>query len=310
MGVKRGALRSRIAVFVLVVIGCGCLHRGASSARATPREPRPTTLEARLLGTSGPFQSFVRTQRTLPTIEVWRGFRRDVGHHVIRLRVGNLRRADESIQEFGIANVPKPFATWSPPQWLGWYRYAGADSGFAWSCIDTLTPKPPGWEAALWPSPYSIAPGDSVHTFYFYTAAALTRFSCYAAGFDTMPAVGHDRSPLWQSSLVAEVFMPVTEGGEGTGRPSGIGSRTPASPASGTSICFELPATATTHLRIEDAQGHLVAEPVSGVREAGIHAAVWQGADESGAPCRPGPYWARLQVNGKLVGSERIRILR
>lgn len=304
-------MKAKPLASIFLLLGGAAVLMAASVMCAGAPEQRAATGEARLLGVSGPLHVLSPPERIRPTVEVWYGYRRDVSQRVIRLLVGNQSQATNGIDEFGIANVPKPFATWAPPEWMGWYRYAAADSGFGWFCSDTLTPKPAGTTGSVYPSPYAIDPGDSLHTFYFYTNTPPARFSWYAAGFDTMPGIGRARPSLWQAGWTGEVVLPTVDVAPAS-QPKALRLRKagPNPMSSSTTIGFELPSAEEVQLGIYDVTGRLVVGLVKGRREPGIHAAVWQGTDRNGHPCRPGVYFARLVVNKTLVGTERVTIVR
>jgi hypothetical protein len=68
----------------------------------------------------------------------------------------------------------------------------------------------------------------------------------------------------------------------------------------------DLPREARIDLRVMDVQGRQVRIVESGSREAGFHAVAWDGRDEAGARVLAGVYYARLAVEGVVIGTRRI----
>jgi hypothetical protein len=65
-----------------------------------------------------------------------------------------------------------------------------------------------------------------------------------------------------------------------------------------TAIPFRLAAAGEVELTVHDALGRHVATLLRGRRPAGLHEAVWDGADAAGRPVAAGPYVYRLATGG------------
>jgi hypothetical protein len=78
--------------------------------------------------------------------------------------------------------------------------------------------------------------------------------------------------------------------------------------ATRTRLRFEVPARAEGEIAVFDPAGRRVRRLVSGVLDAGEHAAEWDGRDEAGRRVAPGVYLFHVRV-GALVGSRRVVVL-
>jgi len=72
-------------------------------------------------------------------------------------------------------------------------------------------------------------------------------------------------------------------------------------------IQYSLPASGPVEVAIYDARGCLVRWIERGEAAAGVHGAIWDGRDESGAMAGSGVYFARLQAGGK---ERRLKLVR
>lgn len=72
---------------------------------------------------------------------------------------------------------------------------------------------------------------------------------------------------------------------------------------------FDLPATSEVHLAILDIAGRVVDE-VRDHRPAGRHTLVWGGWGDLRRARHAGIYFARLEVNGRPLGTRRLVVLR
>jgi hypothetical protein len=73
-------------------------------------------------------------------------------------------------------------------------------------------------------------------------------------------------------------------------------------PASGAcALQFGLAEGASVRVRIWDAVGRLVRRLGDGWRPSGAQTIAWDGRDEGGAPVRPGVYFARVELPGRVL---------
>jgi flagellar hook assembly protein FlgD len=77
-----------------------------------------------------------------------------------------------------------------------------------------------------------------------------------------------------------------------------------------TTVRFELAGTSLVRIDLYDASGALVQTLVNESREAGTHGIEWNGDDRFGRPVASGVYFARLQVNGTLVDTHKMLLLK
>lgn len=70
---------------------------------------------------------------------------------------------------------------------------------------------------------------------------------------------------------------------------------------SGTTLGFALPARGPVSLDVYDLAGRRVRVLEQGERDAGRHAAHWDGRDEAGNPVRAGLYFARLRFGAETL---------
>jgi flagellar hook capping protein FlgD len=86
----------------------------------------------------------------------------------------------------------------------------------------------------------------------------------------------------------------------------GFGAPKPNPARDAARFAVDLPRAARIDLRVIDVQGRQVRVVESGSREAGFHAVSWDGRDDAGAPVFAGVYYARLTVEGVVIGTRRI----
>lgn len=100
----------------------------------------------------------------------------------------------------------------------------------------------------------------------------------------------------------------------GGGGPSALLTVGPARPSpftSATSLAYTLAGSARVALRIVDAQGRIVATLLDDTREAGVHAATWDGTRSNGTLAPAGVYWAEFRArSGDHEVLERTQIVR
>ena len=86
----------------------------------------------------------------------------------------------------------------------------------------------------------------------------------------------------------------------------GFGAPRPNPARSEAFFAVDLPRAARIDLRVMDVQGRQVRVVESGSRESGFHTLAWDGRDEAGTPVLAGVYYARLAVEGVVIGTRRI----
>jgi predicted GH43/DUF377 family glycosyl hydrolase len=77
-----------------------------------------------------------------------------------------------------------------------------------------------------------------------------------------------------------------------------------------TTLRFELPASARARIELYDAGGTLVRTLLDEARGPGLHNIEWDGTDRAGRNVASGVYFARFQVNGALVATQKMMLLK
>jgi len=77
-----------------------------------------------------------------------------------------------------------------------------------------------------------------------------------------------------------------------------------------TTVVFELPAPARVRLDVFGAGGAHVRTLADGSRAAGVHGVDWDGRDDAGRAVASGVYFARLAVDGTIVDTRKLALLK
>jgi len=85
-----------------------------------------------------------------------------------------------------------------------------------------------------------------------------------------------------------------------------FGAPTPNPSRDAARFAVDLPRAARLDLRVLDVQGRQVRVVESGSREAGFHTVSWDGRDDAGTPVLAGVFYARLTIEGVVIGTRRI----
>ena len=86
----------------------------------------------------------------------------------------------------------------------------------------------------------------------------------------------------------------------------GFGAPRPNPARDAARFAVDLPREARIDLRVIDVQGRQVRVVDTGSRPAGFHVVSWDGRDETGGFVGSGVYYARLTVEGVVIGTRRI----
>ena len=97
-------------------------------------------------------------------------------------------------------------------------------------------------------------------------------------------------------------------GGVGPALPRslGFGAPRPNPSRDVAQFAVDLPRDARIDLRVMDVQGRQVCVVESGSRTAGFHVVSWDGRNDAGVHVGSGVYYARLAVEGVVIGTRRI----
>jgi hypothetical protein len=77
-----------------------------------------------------------------------------------------------------------------------------------------------------------------------------------------------------------------------------------------TTVAFEIPFPARVGLQVFNAAGACVRTLVAGARPAGSQDVEWDGRDDAGRPVASGVYFARLAVDGVVVDTRKLALLK
>jgi hypothetical protein len=77
-----------------------------------------------------------------------------------------------------------------------------------------------------------------------------------------------------------------------------------------TSVRFELPAAAVVRVDVYDAAGALIRTLLDGARGPGTHTLEWDGTDQGGRGVASGMYFTRLRVDGAVVDTRKMMLLK
>jgi hypothetical protein len=77
-----------------------------------------------------------------------------------------------------------------------------------------------------------------------------------------------------------------------------------------TSVRFELPAATVVRVDVYDASGALIRTLLDGTRGPGQHTLEWDGTDQAGRGVASGIYFARLRIDGHVVDTHKMMLLK
>jgi len=230
--------------------------------------------------------------------------------------IANAANAQNAVSIFGIADAEEPVTGVAPPQWTSFYGFQEKSKAIVWTCVDTLTQPPGGWpEGQPYPSAFDIQPGETKSGFTFTTRNPPTAFTFYAQGFDSLPheedLVNTEYPTLFTTGVSGGLTVVGVAKEEGAARGQVELSAPRPNPARGyVTFGFHLPTKADVLLGVYDLTGRRIRTLLSGQRQAGSHAVTWDGSTDAGPTAPSGVYFARLLVDGKRAGRQRVSIVR
>jgi len=299
----------------LVLVTCG------SDSPRRESISRSRILYADSLLKTGP----LATQSVVVTIQASATYDGAVGLWTYRYVVNNDASSTNNVETFAIAPIAKLTSVLSPSHWKHqFYDYQASDSGIVWAATD-VGELPPGYVDTgnnVPPSEFAIHPSDSL-VFSVVTRApplpSPQEVQWFAQGFDTLPNVEEEDDSYVQGTIFTDGVTGAAigpdknrdVGAEGGRRPQ-LEVRTPRSnPARGSvTIEFELPKAAQLELTVYDSGGRRIRVLTSGRMTEGLHSVSWAGQTDAGGTARPGVYFYRLSVNGKVVDEHRVTIVK
>jgi hypothetical protein len=219
------------------------------------------------------------------------------------------------VRRFGIAPTFEPITAGAPTKWDGFFGYQERDDALVWAVMDDSTPPPAGWrEGQPYPSVYEIQPGETKQGFWFETKTPPLEFTFYAQGFDTLPSeddvVDVPYPSIFQSGVSGTFTVLGVQPPEEPPSTPGLRPSCPNPARGNVTLSFVLSAEAVVRLSIYDERGRRIRTLMNHQRAPGLHAVTWDGSADGGKAVRPGVYFARLVVNGRSMGSQRVTILR
>jgi len=263
------------------------------------------------------------TQAVVVTVQASATF--NSGFWTYRYVVNNDASSTNNVETFAIAPIATLTSVASPEHWKPlFYKFQANDSGVVWYATD-VGELPPGYVDTgnnVPPSEFAIHPSDSL-VFSIVTRApplpSPQEVQWFAQGFDTIPNVEQEDDSYVQGTIFTEGVTGNAIGpdknslvGVGDGRKPRLEMGKPRpNPARGSvTVEFELPQAAEVELTVYDTGGRRIRVLASGRMTEGLHSVSWAGQTDAGGTARPGVYFYRLSVNGKVVGERRVTILK
>jgi len=161
------------------------------------------------------------------------------------------------------------------------------------------------WDGASWSIEPTPTPGKSAD---LADIAVLPTGEGWAVGiFSDYPINTYDGTYTLPQTLVLNGanYVAGVAAPQVSATPT-LGPATPNPMIDQVSFTIRLPRRAQIELGIYDVSGRAVCSLLSGTTEAGERAATWNGRGSSG---RPGVYFARLTVDGQVVGTRPVALL-
>jgi hypothetical protein len=246
------------------------------------------------------------------------------GFWTYRYVVNNDASSTNNVETFAIAPIAKLTSVVPPAHWEHqFYKYQASDSGIVWAATD-VGQLPPGYvdTGNVPPSEFGIHPADSL-VFSIVTRApplpSAQEVQWFAQGFDTLPNVEQADDSYVQGTIFTEGVTGYAVGPDknslvgvedGSKPRLEIGKPRPNPARGSVTVEFELPQAAEVELTVYDTGGRRIRMLASGRMTGGLHSVSWAGQTDAGGIARPGVYFYRLSVNGKVVGERRVTILK
>ncbi len=104
--------------------------------------------------------------------------------------------------------------------------------------------------------------------------------------------------------------FPTAAGKTNPPRPDNLSQNYPNPFGHSTDIGYEVDLRARVQMVVYDVRGRRVATLVDGVKEGGKHRATWNGRGRGGSPSPAGVYFYRLIVNGTILETKRMTLIR
>lgn len=134
----------------------------------------------------------------------------------------------------------------------------------------------------------------------FVLGAATSTFDSGILTLGGFAGAGSAIEAWWGAVGVDATVPAIHEVALGPGRPNPFRK-------SGLTCEFAMPRSGPVTLRVVDVTGRAVRTLVSGVVDAGIHRAAWDGLDTKGRDAANGVYFLRLEAGGKVLSSKAVK---
>ncbi len=319
-----GAMRRRaiyVGVIALLVALCVGYSGPSKTATNTIRASVPTI--ARPAGIVYSDASLQNSAATAINPRVYGSSTPDSipGRYRYSVTLVNQPTTTNKIWEFVVNPIPMPITVNPPPHWFYQYGFQGEASAlfFGSGEGDTL-PMPAGWDSlSMVPSIYDLAPGDSVTFRYISDHPPAMVYWFTQAFFNDTPLNARGEGPpptsIYTNGIYGTVVGPATATGvqepfDGSSPLPRLRVPRPNPSASSATVAFYLPAPGRVSLGVYDVSGRLVDGLVAD-RDypAGYHSVVWNGL-RSGMRAASGVYFIRLSIDGKILGRQKMIMVR
>jgi hypothetical protein len=200
------------------------------------------------------------------------------------------------------------------------YGYQLRNTALAFASEGDDTPYSAAWDSVSEvPSIYDLQPGDSV-AFGFVSDGPPSMVLFYVQGFynDSLGTEDEGGPPpysIYTNGVTGSVIGPGTVVGvpHTTLEPPAVpnlASPTPNPTSASATVAFYLPRSAKVRLTVHDVSGRLVDMMADRTYPEGHHSVLWKGFSSSGKKMPAGVYFFRLAVDGKLIGAQKMIMVR
>ena len=206
----------------------------------------------------------------------------------------------------------------APPGWIVMQGgYQGRPRSLVWAAIGLDDSIPSNLGFMRRPPGTAVLPGQAASGFRLRARGRPVFTSLYAPPFESDVVDGgeeagtHAHGTIWEAAAAGEMLAP----GTAYPRRGSWHSFFPPKPRpiptpAWIQLFYLLPTPSQVRLEILDAWGGHVLTLRDARELAGGRSVAWFGNDERGHTCPVGEYEARLQVDGHLIGSHRVELVR
>jgi len=313
-------MRTRIAIVSGSIVVCLALYAGFSS-RGLPSRSTSETRQAAIIYSDATLES---NAATALTPRVYGSATPDsvVGRYRYTYTLVNEASSANALWKFVLDPVPHPVVVTAPANWMWAYGFDLRPTALAFGSEGDDTPHSARWDSVSdVPSIYDLQPGDSL-SFRFVAPGDPAMIRFYVQGFyndslGTEEGGGPPPYSVYKNSVTGSVIGPgtivVAPGAPGTSKSPEVPK--PQAPAqnpakASATVAFYLPQAGRVQLTVHDASGRLVEILADRPYTAGYYSVIWKAFSGSGKKMPAGEYFFRLSVDGRIVGAQKMIIVR